>query len=85
MKLPSLASIGQNIQFVAFMAHFGCSYALVATFHYWPVPLSVIVLSAIKEFWYDAKYETDPPQTALDGWEDFAGYAIGVIAAWFIL
>lgn len=45
-----------------------------------PVVLGWIVLTALKEFWYDKHYET-PTQTFAESAVDFAGYVLGVLFA----
>jgi hypothetical protein len=47
--------------------------------HKWWLACGIIVFGALKEFLYDAKYETDPPQTFTDNLEDFAGYVTGCV------
>ena len=85
-KLSNLISaLGQSIQFVAFMAHLFFAAYLLKEFsaHRWWLAGGIIVFAAAKEFWYDAAYERNPPQTMLDNVEDFMGYAVGVaIGVW---
>jgi len=49
--------------------------------HQWWIPAGFVVYSAVKEFWYDAKYET--PEVRGSSLEDFlvstGGAGIGVI------
>ena len=51
----------------------------------WIVALIVLIATAIKEFWYDMKYEL-PKQSWSDSTMDFAfwqiGQAIGMTAMW---
>lgn len=81
-----VARIGTNMQFVAFNAHWGVTYALLSmlahaipTASIWPGALVVLIAAAVKEFWFDATYES-PKQSFADNLEDFAGYAAGVAA-----
>ena len=76
-----IAKLGQSIQFVAFAAH--CFFAawLLKQFpqHRFILAGVIVVAAALKEFGYDAKYETDPPQTFTDDLEDFLGYLLGCV------
>lgn len=75
-----IAALGQNVQFVAGVAHFGVA-ALVAEHVYTRDPLytliAITVAAAVKEFYFDATYETDPVQTWQDNLEDFLGWVSG--------
>lgn len=77
-----IAKLGQSIQFVAFWAHFGIA-ALVAEHIYTRDPLYtliiIVIAAAIKEYGFDAHYETDPPQTWRDNTEDFLGWSLGAL------
>ena len=49
---------------------------------HWHLPLTAIAyalaaLAAVKEFWFDMKYETG--QTYADGLKDFTGYLTGIV------
>ena len=86
MSLSTIvAKLGENNDFVAFNAHWGFAYFVVsnAAHHLplWPVALTALVAAALKEFAFDAHYETNPPQTMRDNVQDFAGYAAGVLLA----
>ena len=76
-----LAKLGQNIQFVAFVAHAAVAYAAILTFddYAWQIATGFVLFAAVKEFWFDARYETDPPQTFDDNLQDFLGYVIGSV------
>lgn len=78
-----IARIGSNSQFVAFNAHWGVTYFLlhVASPYasLWVLIPAVLLLAAMKEFWFDAHYEQG--QTFADNAQDWAGYAIGCLAA----
>jgi hypothetical protein len=79
-----VSKLGQNIQFVAFFAHAGVAALLVEHLPgnalWWA--LSILVIGGGKEYWYDAKYEQNPPQTFWDNTEDFLGYAVGALAGY---
>lgn len=80
----TIAAIGENPYWVAGNAHFWFAAFIL---HEVPNPILlgvVLVAAAVKEFYFDAKYETDPPQTALDNWTDFAGYAAGAVFGYFV-
>jgi hypothetical protein len=78
-----VARIGSNSQFVAFNAHWGVTYFLlhVASPYasLWVLIPIVLLVAAIKEFWFDAKNEAN--QTFLDNLEDWLGYAVGCVLA----
>jgi hypothetical protein len=79
-KLRSLiATVGVNPDFIAFNAHAGFAYAIVHTFGVRLLPV-VLVVAAVKEFWFDANYEV-PKQTTQDNVTDFVGYATGAFLA----
>lgn len=87
-KFPTMknwiARLGQNMQFVAFFAHAGVSAWIARRFHFWPVPLLIVLFAAVKEYWFDARYEKSPPQTFRDNTEDFLGYALGALVGYFL-
>ena len=73
-----ISNLGQSIQFVAFCAHLFAAAYIVDRFNNKLLVASLITLYAAgKEFWFDAKYEKNPPQTFKDNIEDFLGYALG--------
>jgi hypothetical protein len=85
-----VAALGQNIQFVAFAAHAGVGALAILTlseyapqFGSWPA-IVLIVGGGIKEFYFDAKYETNPPQTFTDNLEDFVGWGLGALLGWWM-
>ncbi|MHB8406325.1 MAG: hypothetical protein ACYDCJ_12975 [Gammaproteobacteria bacterium] len=84
-KLTALISgIGENPKFIVFMAHSGTAATVLLLFSGWHqyVGAGVAVLAAgAKEFLYDLKYETTPPQTLPDSIGDFAGYLTGIAFA----
>lgn len=82
-----LAALGQNIQFVAFWAHLGMTAIFIQLAFRYSIfgpeaIVTVIAAAALKEFWYDADYETNPVQTWQDNLQDFAGYVIGAFVGW---
>ena len=80
-----IAALGENPVFIAAMAHCWFAFAVVTVLaHYLTTALVVVcclALAAGKEFWFDLKYETTPPQTVMDSLIDFAGYAAGMTIA----
>jgi hypothetical protein len=84
-KLTSFISkVGENPLFIAFMAHAGFAYFVVSLFsgtHQYIAACVCLLAFGLKEFWYDIKYEQNPPQTFIDSSEDFIGYVIGIIIA----
>jgi hypothetical protein len=75
-----ISKIGQSIQFVAFWAHFGVAALIVEhTPHHLLTAVAISALAVVKEFYYDAKYETNPPQTFLDNFEDLLGWVLGAV------
>lgn len=80
--IKKISALGQNIQFVAFFAHAGVSYFIIDVASdscKMPLALLIIVLAGIKEFYFDARFEKDPPQTFWDNLEDWLGWSLGVI------
>ena len=88
MSLSSfVARIGSNVQFIAFNAHWGVTFAVMAfVLHAFPwinfdlLGALVLTAAAVKEFYFDAKYELD--QTFINNFEDWMGYAAGVLILW---
>ena len=81
-----IAKLGQNIQFVAFWAHLGVGALIVlVSGRYSEVAAIIVILGAsVKEFYFDAKYEKDPPQTFWDNLEDFSGWSMGAVVGFVI-
>ena len=79
MTISSLiARVGSNPVWIAANAHFWFAFSGMLIFHGSWVALAVLLLvAAVKEFWFDATHETTPPQTAMDNITDFIGYAAG--------
>ena len=92
--LKSLAAevgkIGESPNFITAMAHcwFACSVMLILA-HWgltaWVSAPLCVALAAGKEFWFDLKYETSPPQTIFMSAADFAEYLAGIAVAALIL
>ncbi len=86
-----IAKLGQNRQFVAGAAHFFfAGYLVMLTAMLWPsqilsVTLGITGFAAIKEFLFDAEYESNPPQTFLDNLEDFITYIAGAWSTYLIV
>lgn len=78
-----IANLGQNIQFVAFMAHMFFTAWLISRFDSLDLRITLaiaaIFISFVKEFWFDATYEKNPPQTFKDNLQDWLGYTLGAI------
>ena len=74
-----ISALGQSMQFVAWWAHVGAANLVVSHCgsHMLLAAIIVTIAGAIKEFVFDAKYETNPPQTMLDNIEDFSGWVVG--------
>jgi hypothetical protein len=84
----SLATLGQNQQWVAFWAHFGVAALIVENLSFGhPLALTGVILAAaaVKEFWYDATYEKNPQQTFADNLEDWLGWSLGAVSGIFLL
>jgi hypothetical protein len=80
-----IAALGQNIQFVAFWAHLGVAALIVENLPHPLIALLTITFVACgKEFYFDAKYETNPPQTFLDNLEDLAGWFVGAVVGYIL-
>lgn len=91
MSLSSrIASIGENVNFVAFMAHSGFAFFVMIVAWLAGAPLGVtagfcVVLALMKEFWFDLRYETTPPQTVWNSMLDFIGYMTGLALAFLMI
>ena len=81
-----VSKLGQSIQFVAFWAHFGVAALVVEhTPHHVLTAVLVALGAAVKEFWYDAKYEINPPQTFTDNLTDWLGWTLGAVVALLLM
>ena len=74
MATSLFSKIAESSEFIAFNAHWGFAFflmALAAHLHASIVVVTValVLLAAVKEFYIDVKYETDPPQNI---WPDGA-------------
>lgn len=84
-----IGQVGENPDFIAFNAHWGFAFfamAVAAMFgvHFVTAALVGLGLAALKEFWFDPRYET-AQSIWPDGAEDFGGYAFGIaLAAHFV-
>ncbi len=81
-----LAKLGQSQAFVTAMAHMWFAYAVIATeVHFgvnvWLLILPCVLLAALKEYGFDLRYETNPPQTVWDSTQDFLEYLAGIALA----
>jgi len=81
-----------NVDVVAQFAHAGIAYGALLTldrFHptwFWYGVLAIAVWATLKEFWFDATYET-PKQSFMNNLTDFLFYGLGTglaIAAHFV-
>ena len=79
-----IATLGTNPIWIAANAHFWFAAFLMHVTHNFYLLAAIVVAAAIKEFWFDAKYETDPVQTNFDNWTDFAGYVGGAAFGYFM-
>lgn len=79
-----ISSIGESPTFGFAMAHIFFAYFVVSLFsgtHQLIVAGVCLVVFGLKEFLYDIKFETSPPQTFMNSLDDFAGYVIGIALA----
>jgi hypothetical protein len=72
---------------VAQIAHASAAYAITITFYvfgisiFYPIPI-VIAFAAVKEFWWDIRYETEGESGGVvGGVEDFTFYVVGLAIA----
>jgi hypothetical protein len=89
MSLSSfIAKIAQNTDFGYFMAHSMTAYfvthQLLRLGYIWPTVIGLVTIAAWKEFYWDMRNETNPPQTYADGALDFSGYATGIVLGVFL-
>lgn len=81
-----IAKLGQSPVFVTAMAHAWFAYAVIATSAHFGLTLWVatpvaLLLVAGKEYWFDLRYETKPPQTVIESTQDFVEYLAGIALA----
>lgn len=81
-----IAKLGQTTDFVAFNAHWGFAFFVMQLAHGNKVAAgAALILAAAKEFWFDPRYEVNPPQKIWpDGVLDFSGYLFGIALGTFI-
>lgn len=81
MSLASfIAETGENENFVAFMAHSGFAFFVMTLGHGSLTVAAVCTgLALAKEYGFDLRYETNPPQTVKDSTLDFIGYLTGIV------
>jgi hypothetical protein len=82
-----ISKLGQNAQFVGGCAHFFFAGYVVFALHSYALATAIVITAgaSVKEFWFDAKYETAPPQTFVDNLEDFLTYAAGAWITYFLI
>ncbi len=81
-----IAKLGQSQVFVTAMAHAWFAYAVIATcvhfgINVWLLILPCVLIAAGKEYWFDLRYETKPPQTVIESTQDFLEYLAGIALA----
>ncbi len=79
-----VGKIGETPAFITAMAHMWFAFSALAIAARYGLTLWVavpvfVVLAAGKEFVFDLKFETTPPQTVFMSAEDFAEYMLGVL------
>lgn len=80
-----VAQIGTAPLFIAFNAHFwAAGFVVLASPPHAAVFAGTLLAAALKEFYFDAKYETTPKQTTFDNVTDFLGYAAGAALGLFL-
>jgi hypothetical protein len=74
-----IAKLGQNMQFVAGCAHlFSAAYVVSHSgSHRLTVAVLIVLGAAVKEYWFDAREEHNPPQTFWLNTQDFVSWALG--------
>lgn len=70
-------------------AHILAAYGATLTVHRFgwhllPWSLTFVILAAVKEYWYDASFET-PPQTFTMNTTDFLGYVVGIVIGLLVI
>jgi hypothetical protein len=87
-----IAKIGQSIQFVAFWAHLGVAGLLIVLINKLLskrpaeiLALVIIVAGGVKEYYFDATTEQNPPQTFWDNTEDFIGWCVGSLVGFLLI
>ena len=73
-----VAALGQNQQFLGFVSHAATAALIVQNLpHPFIIGLVIIIIGGVKEFYFDAVYETTPKQTEMNNLEDFFGWVFG--------
>ena len=78
-----VAALGESADFVAFQAHCWFAFALVyytvghGTSLWWTAGFAAVA-ALLKEWWFDATQEKNPPQTFADNALDSLGYLTGI-------
>ncbi len=90
MKLPAWLlnnSWMNNPNVIAQFGHAGIPYGALLTLDkynhstwFWALAAGMVVFAGVKEFWYDANYET-PKQPFMNNMIDFSFYCLGVSLA----
>lgn len=79
-------NVKQNQSVYAYFIHALFSYFFVSYTHYklglniWIACIIWTIFTAFLEYWYDANYEKNPPQTFRQNTLDFISYQIGLWA-----
>lgn len=81
-----IADLGENANFVASVAHAGAAFILVEHLPGRPLvwALAMTGYALVKEYWFDATYEHNPPQTFWNNTLDFATYMVGAWSAYLV-
>ena len=80
-----IAQVGESPFFITLNAHFwAAGFVVLASPPHAAVFAGTLLAAAIKEFYFDAKYETTPKQTTFDNVTDFLGYAAGAALGLFV-
>lgn len=79
-----IATLGTNPDFIVANAHLWfAAFVVLASGGSTLVAVLCVLLAAVKEFWFDAKYEM-PHQTTGDDWCDFGEYLVGIIIGYAV-
>ena len=81
-----IAKLGESPAFVAAMAHCWFAFSVLAVaahfgLTFWFAAPAAVSIAAVKEFWFDLRYETTPVQTVGDSAGDFIEYLAGIALA----
>jgi hypothetical protein len=83
------SKVAQSPLTAAFFAHSGVAFFAMflgsrTDIPLWHCAMAAVVAAAVKEFYIDIHFETDPPQTYADSAGDFVGYLVGIAAAVYL-